>query len=112
MYIHTNHNYRKRGDLTNDELELITIEIKRLRTKPFLISTWYRLPNSSLEQLHIFENIVEQIDATGHDFYLLGDVNCDLLDLSKLSAASSLLVNFFDTFGLHQLIEEPHSYHM
>ena len=107
IYIRTNHNYRKRNDLIHDELELITIEIKRLRSKSFLISTWYRPPNSSLDQLHKFENLVELIDATGLDFYLLGDINCDLLDPSKLSPASSLLCRIIDIYGLYQLIEDP-----
>jgi len=107
IYIRSNHNYRLRNDLTSNELELITIEIKRLRSKSFLISTWYRPPNSPFDKLHTFENLIESIDATGLDFYLLGDINCDMLDRNKLSPASTKLCTIFDTFGLHQLIDQP-----
>jgi len=91
----------------NDDLEFICIELKRLRSKSFLISTWYRPPNSTLENFHTFENIIECVDATGLDYYLLGDINCDLLHPTALSHVSTYLCNIFDIFGLHQLIKEP-----
>lgn len=71
IYIRSNHNYRLRNDLTDSDLELITVEIKRLCSKSFLISTWYRPPNSSLDKLHAFENLIELIDATNLDFLSL-----------------------------------------
>lgn len=107
IYIRSNHNYSIRQDLMADDLEFICIELKRLRSKPFLISTWYRPPNSTLEKMHTFENILECVDATGLDYYLLGDINCDLLHLTTMSQISTRLCNIFDTFGLHQLIKEP-----
>ena len=46
--------FKLRNDLRDDDLELLCIEINKSKTKPFLISTWYRPPNASVE---LFEKI-------------------------------------------------------
>ena len=103
LYIKTNVNYQIRTDLTNDCLEMLTSEITRPQSKTFLVSSWYRPPNSTLDLFKEFESVIDKMDTTNIDYYLLGDINCDFLDSSK----SSLLSSFFDIFGLTQLINEP-----
>ena len=46
----------------NDNREFLIIEISKPRSKPFLVGTWYRPPNSSRDLLNLFENTIERID--------------------------------------------------
>ena len=41
MYIRSHIPYTIRNDLLPDNLELICVEIKKLKSKPMLITTWY-----------------------------------------------------------------------
>ena len=45
-YIREIHSFYERKDLNSDDLEMICIEICKPRSRPFLISAWYRPPNS------------------------------------------------------------------
>ena len=47
--------YKVRYDLMTDNLETITVEICKPKAKPFLINTWYRPPNTSLELVNSYE---------------------------------------------------------
>lgn len=47
FYIRSNINFSLRPDLSVKHLENLCIEIRKPRSKPFLITTWYRPPNSS-----------------------------------------------------------------
>ncbi len=38
--------FSERNDLVTDSLEMICIEINKPHNKSFLVSTWYRAPNS------------------------------------------------------------------
>ena len=46
------------------------------------------------------------MDSQQKDFYLLGDLNCNMLDGSN-NHNSSTLTNILDIYGLSQLISEP-----
>ena len=46
------------------------------------------------------------MDSEQKDFYLLGDLNCNMLDGSN-NHNSSTLTNILDIYGLSQLISEP-----
>ena len=45
FYIRNSINYKIRNDLDFDNLESITVEVIKLKTKPFLVNTSYRPPN-------------------------------------------------------------------
>ena len=75
IYVHNNLNYRIRNDLMNENLEFLMIEISKLRSKPFQLGTWYRLPNSQRKLLNLFEDSIERIDTENSELYLLGDCN-------------------------------------
>ena len=53
MYIRTVIPYIIRKDLSQDTLELLSIEVKKPKSKPLFISTWYRPPSAKIE---LFEN--------------------------------------------------------
>jgi len=48
---------------TNISFECLTIEIKKPRSTPFPLSTWYRPPHSSSDLFTVFETVIDKIDA-------------------------------------------------
>ncbi|RUA05525.1 MAG: hypothetical protein DSY43_04445 [Gammaproteobacteria bacterium] len=106
IYVRSNINFRLRDDLGSTNLECLTIEITNPRSRPFLVSTWYRPPQSPLDLFSSFEELIDKIDAENKDFFLLGDLNCNLLP--GIADNNSLhLRNIIDVYGLSQLITEP-----
>ena len=106
IYVRSNINFQTRADLSPSDIECLTIEISRPRSKPFLVSPWYRPPRSSPDLFAVFERVVDKVDAENLELYLLGDLNCDLLP-DSVNTNSSHLLNIMDIYGLTQLITEP-----
>jgi len=50
--------------------------------------------------------MIDKIDGENLELYLLGDLNCDLLQ-DNVYINSSHLSNIMDIYGLTQLITEP-----
>ena len=46
IYLRSNINYQIPDDLCDDQLECAVIEIIRPYSRPFIVSTWYKPPNS------------------------------------------------------------------
>ena len=107
IYLRNNLNFNIRSDLLDDQLECITVEITKPRSKPFLVSTWYRPPSSPSNLYHEFEKLIDKIDAEDLELYLLGDLNSDFLPANVNNFNAQALANIFDIYGLNQLITEP-----
>jgi len=107
FYVRNNLNFEIRKDLDDELLEILSIEITRPRSKPFLVSTWYRPPGSSLDLFTSFEKVIDKMDNTTLDLYILGDMNCNLLHSARACPATAKLVNILDVYGLAQLITDP-----
>ena len=105
IYICSNINFQLRADLSPNNLEFLTVEITKPRSKPFLVSTWYRPPQSSPDLFSTFERIFDNIDAENLELYLMGVLNCNLLS-EVVNNNSSHLLNIIDIYGLTQLITE------
>ena len=105
IYLRSNINYQNRDDLCDDQLECIVVEIIRPHSRPFIVSTWYKPPNSSQDCYRQFESLIDKVDSEQRDFYLLGDLNCNMHDGSNHN--SSTLTIILDIYGLSQLISEP-----
>ena len=105
IYIRSNINFQLRADLSPNNLEFLTVEITRPRSKPFLVSTWYRPPQSSPDLFSTFERIFDNIDAENLELYLMGVLNCNSLS-EVVNNNSSHLLNIIDIYGLTQLITE------
>ena len=105
IYIRSNINFQLPADLSPNNLEFLTVEITRPRSKPFLVSTWYRPPQSSPDLFSTFERIFDNIDAENLELYLMGVLNCNLLS-EVVNNNSSHLLNIIDIYGLTQLITE------
>ena len=42
---------------------------------PFLVASWYRPPDSSVDKFDLFDGLVGRMDAEGLEYYILGDMN-------------------------------------
>ena len=104
IYLRSNINYQILNDLCDDRHESVVIEIIRPHSRPFIVSTWYKPPNSPQDIFRQFESLIDKVDYEQKDFYLLGDLNCNMHDGSNHN--SSTLTNILDIYGLSQLISE------
>ena len=102
-------NYISPDDLIDIDLEMITLEITKPKSKPFLINCWYRPPDATQECLDIYEELIIKIDSENKEVILIGDFNCDwsLLSNNKANASTKKLAEIMNTYQFNQLIEEP-----
>ena len=105
IYVRSNISFQLCADLSPNNLEFLTVEITKPRSKPLLLPTWYRPPQASNDFFSTFERIFDKIDAENLDLYLMCDLNCNLLS-EVISNSSSHLLNIIDIYGLTQLITE------
>ena len=91
IYMRSNINFQLRADLSPNNLEYLTVEISKSRSKPFLVSTWYRPPQSSPDLFSTIERIIDKIDAENLELYIMGDLNCNLLTEVVSNNSSHLL---------------------
>ena len=105
FYIRSNISYSVRTDLDSQLLEIISIEIRKHNSKPFVITSWYSPPNSPHELFAHVNTLLGKLDSENVEHFLLGDLNCDMQ--SKDNANVKALLNITDIYGLEQLINEP-----
>ena len=106
MYVRTVIPYIIRKDLLQDPLELLCIEVKKPKSKPLFISTWYRPPSAKIELFQKFENFLKLIDNEDKDIIITEDLNCNLIEHAQ-NHASSKLIDIIDIFQLQQHIQIP-----
>ena len=82
------------------------MEIKKPRSKSILVSTWYRPPDSPVSHFSEIEQMIGSMDAENLEYFLLGDINVDLLSTATPPNRAKL-VDIFDIYGLEQMIKEP-----
>ena len=106
IYIKNNLNFRSRTDLSNENLELTAIEIRKPHSRPFVVVTWYRPPNSQISTFSAIQDVIDRIDCENIEFYLLGDFNCDML--AEMPDNSTIqLRNIASVYDLTQVISQP-----
>ncbi len=105
-----------REDVPKSFLELLCVEIKPVRASPFLVMAWYRPPNVTVDTFDHLEECLQFLDREDKEIILLGDTNCDILakysktghvSINDLPAHSLHLLEIYNLFGFHQLIESP-----
>ena len=79
IYLRSSINYKLRQDLIPSELEAVCVEINNPHSRPFLVTTIYRPPNSTHDFFESFEKFIKMIDDENKEIYILGDLNCDML---------------------------------
>ena len=108
IYIRSSINYKIRSDLVPPTLEAVCLEITKSQSKPFIVSTIYRPPNAPAEFFDCFETLIKQIDDENKEMYILGDLNCNLLQEKALfNVPTSKLNSIYELYQLSQLINEP-----
>ena len=98
MFIRSNISFINRNDLVPEVLEQICVEISRPNSKPFLVSSWYRPPNSKIEMFHYFEEFLRLADIQ-NKLIITGDLNCNLLEQVRSTCTAKQL----EIFGLYLL---------
>ena len=106
MFIRSNISFINRNDLVPEVLEQICVEISRLNSKPFLVSSWYRPPNWKIEMFHYFEEFLRLADVENKQLIITGDLNCNLLEQVRRTCTAKLL-EIFDLYLLKQHVQSP-----
>ena len=106
FYVKTSINFVLCLNLNVPNLENLCIEIRKPNSKPFLIATRYRPPCSSIDLFSYYESFLQKLDSLGVEYYVLGDLDCNLASL-QYDLNTSRLCEISDLFGLQQLITEP-----
>ncbi len=101
----TSLNYLERKDLTRDNLEAVCVEIRKPSTAPFIVGTIYRPPSASVDSFATIEQLVQTIDDENKEFYILGDLNANMLDTSN--NATKNLNSIMELYQLSQTINTP-----
>ena len=91
--------------MNNYLLESLSIEIVKPISKPFVVTTWHRLPNSLVDIFRPFEELIGKLDYENVEFYVLGDINCNMA-ATTLDNNAIVLSNLADVYELHQPVSE------
>ena len=75
FYIRNSIQFTVRNDLTMETIENLCVEIQKPKSKPFVVVTWYRPPDSRIEVLTPFEELLGKLDTENIEYHLMGDMN-------------------------------------
>ena len=98
--------FKRRTDLEDDNIEMLAISINKPNSKAFLIISWYRPPQSTVENSDTLENCINKAESQFNGIYIIGDLNCDTSNDSP-EFYTTRLNKFMQSHQLSQLIEEP-----
>ena len=103
IYIRCHVNYEKRSDLIPTGLEAVCLEIKQSNNSPsFIISSIYRPLSAPIEVFSKIEKLIDLVDNKNNEVYILGDLNCNMLEPTLLSTKK--LNEILELYQLEQLI--------
>ena len=73
-----------------------------------MVTTIYRPPNANAEFFEHLEKLIKQIDDENKEMYILGDLNCNLLEKKTIfNMQTNKLNSLYELYQLFQLINEP-----
>ena len=108
IYLRNSINFKVRSDLIPTELEAVCLEITKPHRKPFFVTTIYRPPNATAEFFDHLEKLIKQIDDENKEMYILGDLNCNLLEEKTFfNMSTQKLYSLYELYQLSQLLKEP-----
>ena len=102
LYYRKTFKCRRRSEIEISNIETLWAELKFPNSKPFLICTAYRPPNSTSEWIDLFEEGLSIVQTTGLEMIIMGDFNIDMQTNSNRKWQT--LIQLFD---LSQLISQP-----
>ena len=74
MYIHKFVDYGLREDLSNSDIESISIQVKV--SKPFIVTSTYRPPGIPVDYFNELDKLFHFLDAEDKETIYLGGTNC------------------------------------
>ncbi len=86
-------------------LASVCLEINQPNSRSFIVSTIYHPPSATIESFSQIECLLKNVDDNNKEIYLLGDLNCNLLDQSNSSAKH--LHSIMQFYQLTQVIDKP-----
>ena len=105
LYIRNTINY-KRLLHQEDDLEFLCIQVSKPKIKPFLVGTWYRPPESTMETIARFEYTLRELESYNLEVNIIGDVNCDV-GASQLDHETQKLLGICNLYQYSQMIKQP-----
>ena len=84
----------------------ICLEIQKPRSKPFVVATWYRPPDSPIGIFSPSETLIGKLDSENIEYFLMGDLNCDMIatrydnNICKINV--SLIFMVYNNLSLNQ----------
>ena len=106
FYVRSLIEYSLRNDLSEEALENLCLEIRKPKSKPFVVVTWYKPPDSPIGIFSHFENLVGKLDSENIEYYIMGDINCDMI-ATRYDSNTQKLKSIANVYGLQQPITEP-----
>ena len=106
LYIRDCFSFIQRKELIPNQLEMVCIEICRKYGKLFLISAWYRPPNSNIDLFDSFEMFINKCEIESKELLVLRYLNCDS-NKTPLDSHTQKLKNICVLYQLSQIIDEP-----
>ena len=104
LYIKNDIDYIDRDDIySKHNIESCWIEIKHKHNKNILIGTIYRPPSENLEYFGKMVDLLSMLSTESKDLVLLGDLNINCLDKTKIKSVESIET----MFDMKQLISAP-----
>ena len=80
--------------LVSEHLVAVCIEVNKIKSKPTIVTSLYRPPNSRIETFDTIENLIENLDDENKEIILVGDFNCNLLAVNRLNVTSKSQIYF------------------
>ena len=95
----------KHDDIPIFTLEMICVEIKPPKAKPYLVLSWYRPPSATIETFENLERVLRFLESEDKEIILLRDTNCDFSNKMLESSSNNLpnninrLADFYNSLG-------------
>jgi hypothetical protein len=61
--------------------------------KPLLVTSWYRPPDSGVDKFNYFETPIGKLDVENVEYYVMGEMKCNLRLITTLNHNSLTLLN-------------------
>ena len=104
IYVSTFLNFSIRSDLLIRNLENLAVQIRYPQSAPVVVVNWYRPPNSTADIFTSLEILIGRLDSECVEFYLMGDMNCNMTGPGDNVSLS--LLDITRIYDLQQIINE------